>query len=233
MRLKSLAYVYLVASLSACTEMPSAALPASQYDGKAILPVKTLKVGRVYRTATPTANTNGLPYIVQICPRDFLETPALAEIAKRYDKPDFVDFGGGYTATSTQSGSFGLGGLRVSAVDLGIGGSLLKSAKYEYKNIRRIDVSDEDQDLIRAKLGTECRKLISDWNSRGYDAFIVAGAWQAESITTTLEFKPEISADLKFKLAESISPGANLKYNNNQIISLSGSNQYFKVIPIR
>ena len=208
-------------------------VPQSPYHGRAILPVKTLKIGQVYRTDVAGAKPSQLVYLMNICSKDFTDTPVLAAIAKKYANPTFVDTGGGLSETRNVNASAGISGADFSFLSLGATVSAVDKVSYEYKNVKRVDVSEEDKLTISSKLGKDCRKLIADYTAKGYESFIVAGAWNAGSLSTSVSFKPEVKVDAKVTVAKTFAPGMSIDASNEHNVTLSGSDQYFSVIPLR
>lgn len=207
--------------------------PPTPYAGRPILPIKSLDIGQVYRTDAPNIKENQIVYIKNLCPNDYIETQALSEIAKKYATPKAIETGGGYKDQRDINASAGISGVNTSFLTLGTSASFVDKVAYEVNNVKRVDVDDEDLDIIKSKLGPNCLKSISKWNKMHYETFIIAGAWNAGSLKTTVEFKPEIKADAKIAIAQKFSPGANIDYSNNHIVSMSGNDQYFSIIPLR
>ena len=124
---------------------------------------------------------------MNICPNDYVQTAALAAIAKKYSDPSLlVDTGGGATITRSLNASGSVSGVNVSFLQLGADAGIAQSLTYDYQGVKRIDVQPDDQNTIKAKLGTNCNKLISTYRQQGYSVFIVAGAWWAATVSTTV-----------------------------------------------
>src|SRR3954466_2245112 len=108
----ALAPAVLVAGCPGADPLPTV------YAGIPILPVKTLQLGQVYRTDAPNKGGGKMTYVINLCPDDFLKTPALKEIASKYATPGFVETGGSSTETRNVAAKAGVSGVDFSFASL-------------------------------------------------------------------------------------------------------------------
>lgn len=221
--------------LGGCVTDPTPVSPLFPfpYQGQLIIPVTDLKVGQVYRTDAKNVSNDQISYVVNICPMDYVQTPALAAIARKYSDPSlFVDTGGGATITRNLNASGRAGGINVKFLQLDADASVANSLTYDYEGVKRIDVQPEDAATIKAKLGQSCNNLIAAYRKQGYSVFVVAGAWWAGTIATTVDLMPSANLDAGIQLTTSFSPSAKVSYSDEQKIVTTGKNQYFVAIPL-
>lgn len=230
---------YLIFSLllfvGGCVTTADPMLPGlfPPYAGRPIVPIKGLKIGEVYRTDTANVAPDQVSYIVPICTADFKETAALKKIAKKYQDPSlFVDTGGGSVITRNINASGNISGVKIRWLSLGANAGVVNSVTYNVQGVKRIDVEPGDESIIRSKLGKKCKALIRSYKAKGYSAFIVAGAWRASTLTTTVDLKPSAGVTASFNVLKAFSPATKMTYSDEQKIVSTGKNQYFVVVPL-
>lgn len=151
-----------------------------------VAPTSAIEVGHLYFSGQgrrPRFTTGDGTVYNAMCYDDFLKTGALKDLEAQVVVEDKARIDK-KTENASRGASAGfsidkLAKLGVIAADVNAKGSRI----YTMENVRELTLTDAGAKLVMAKIGDECRALITERKAAGSNVILVLNAWRADKLT--------------------------------------------------
>lgn len=164
--------------------------------GKEILPNATARVGHLYFPGTGRrpvfALADGTIYN-EVCYDDYALTDELKRIGEHVIDDGVLvtkgTFSQGVSADVSAQGIASLSGLAVSA-------DFSRKRTFVVENARKLSLTDAGEQLIRARIGDNCRREIAGLARQGRNVILVLSGVRADRITDTTDLSASAGVDV-------------------------------------
>ena len=233
-----------LAALGGCASQPEAPVVANS-GGSAVLSqayttgffggvhafpyANRLQPGRIYATTTKTKGPVFGMSVTEICWSDTeaMRTKYPTEMQVRsYEGESKV------TKSMGANGDFGIEGIKLPYLEVGAGANFVNSVKYEFTNIKEIEVEEGTAAFIRANVKENCKALVAEKRRQGHYVFVALKVYQPESSEVAFDFKRNANGALKAQVVEGIGAGIKASGGTARTETRAAANKVVEVKPV-